>query len=209
MDTSYATPSGNPSAPGDLTWEVANLFPAQGNWTEEEFLELPSPHRFELSDGHLATLPMATWVHLLIGKFLLRAIWAYLDDNDVGHAGPAPLFVRLWDKQIRQPDIVFCFHEHIHDRTKVQNGADVVFEIVSPGEENRDRDLVKKRKLYAKAGIREYWIVDAELATISVLSLDGDVYRVAAEYKAGDQAASMLLPGFSVDVSATFAAANK
>lgn len=152
---------------------------------------------------------MPIWVHVLISKFLLRAIWAYLDNHDVGHAGPAPLFVRLWDKEIRQPDIVFCFHEHIHDRTKVQNGADVVFEIVSPGEENRDRDLVKKRKLYAKAGIHEYWIVDAELATISVLALDGDVYRVAGEYKAGDEAISILLPGFSVDVSATFATGQK
>jgi hypothetical protein len=46
---------------------------------------------------------MATWVHLLISKFLLRSIWAYLDDHDVGHAGPAPLFVRLWDKQFGNP----------------------------------------------------------------------------------------------------------
>jgi hypothetical protein len=42
------------------------------------------------------------------------------------------------------------------------------------------------------------------LATISVLSLDVDAYRVVGEYKAGDRAASILLPGFSVDVACGF-----
>jgi hypothetical protein len=71
----------------------------------------------------------------------------------------------------------------------------MVFEVVSEGDENRDRDLVEKRELYAKAGFAEYWIVDPELRTVTVLSLDGPAYRVAGEYKEGDQAASILLPG--------------
>jgi Uma2 family endonuclease len=209
METSYDTPTGIPSAPGDRTWEIAHLFPSQGDWSESEFLALPEPHRFELSDGRLEILPMPTWFHALIGAYLLKRLWAYLEVNDVGLAVPAPLYVRLWPKEIRQPDVVFCFHESIRDRKQVQNGADLVIEIVSEGEENRERDLVKKRKLYAQAGIREYWIVDADLAMISVLALDGDVYRVAGEYKEGDQAASVLLPGFSVDVKAAFAAGEK
>jgi len=60
-----------------------------------------------------------------------------------------------------------------------------------------------------KRAFAEYWIVDPELRTVTVLSLDGPAYRVAGEYKEGDQAASVLLSGFSVDVRAAFAAGEK
>jgi len=209
MDTSYDTPTGTPSAPGDPTWEVAHLFPSQGDWTEGEFLALPTPHRFELSAGRLEALPMPTWFYALIGLFVLDRLREYLKQNDVGLAVPAPLFVRLWPKEIRQPDVVFCFHEHIHDRKKVQDGADLVVEVVSAGEENRRRDLEKKRALYAQAGIQEYWIVDPEPGAITVLSLENSVYRVAGEYPAGAVAASVLLPGFTVDVREALAAGEK
>ena len=95
---------------------------------------------------------MPTWFHALIGRYLCKMVEAYLEKQDVGLVAPAPLYVRLWPKEIRQPDVVFCFHEHVGDRKKVQNGADLVFEVVSEGDENRDRDLVEKRELYAKAG---------------------------------------------------------
>src|SRR6185503_11246349 len=107
------TPAGVPSGIGDPTWEIAHLFPSQGDWSESEFLALPEPHRFELSDGRLEVLPMPTWFHALIGAYLLKRLWAYLEANDVGLAVPAPLYVRLWPKEIRQPDVVFCFHESI------------------------------------------------------------------------------------------------
>src|SRR5688572_14773043 len=146
METAYETPTGVPSALGDPTWEVAHFYPRQGDWTEEEFHALPTPHQFELVNGRLEALPMPTWIHVLIGKDILRALWAYLDEHKLGEAGPAPLFVRLWPKQIRQPDIVYCSNKRIRDKSKTQDGADLVIEIVSPGEANRKRDLVDKRK---------------------------------------------------------------
>lgn len=208
METSYETPTGSPSATGGPTWEIANLFPVQGNWTEQQFLALPAPHRFELSNGRLETLPMPNWIHALIGFYLARELHAFARQNHLGLAVPAPLYVRLWPEEIRQPDVVFCFFENIKDRSKTQNGADLVIEVVSEGEENRQRDLELKRKLYAQAGIREYWVVDPELLTISVLVLEGTTYRVAGEYGEGAEAVSVLLPDFRVNVSAAFAAAE-
>jgi len=84
-------------------------------------------------------------------------------------------------------------------------GADLVMEVVSGGAEDRRRDLKKKRREYAQAGIPEYWIVDPREERITVLRLDGKKYAVHGEYAKGTKAASHLLPGFEADVAATFA----
>lgn len=79
-------------------------------------------------------------------------------------------------------------------------------EIVSDGVENRRRDLVDKRRDYAKAGVKEYWIVDPTDESITVLRLKRTTYAVHGEFRKGDLATSALLKGFAVDVSAVFAA---
>ena len=81
-------------------------------------------------------------------------------------------------------------------------------EVVSEGAENRKRDLETKRQEYAEAGISEYWIVDPQEQRITVLTLDGQTYRVHGEFVPGMQATSVLLPGFSVDVESVFAVAK-
>jgi Uma2 family endonuclease len=77
-------------------------------------------------------------------------------------------------------------------------------EVVSGDPDDRERDLVVKPVEYARAGIREYWIVDPKLRQITILTLRGKKYVVAGEYKSGT-ASSRLLPGFSVDVDSVFA----
>lgn len=78
-------------------------------------------------------------------------------------------------------------------------------EIVSTDDPNRD--LVTKRDEYAQAGIREYWIIDPRDQTIRLLSQTaaGQPYAEVGHYHRGAQVASVLLPGFVVDVEAVFA----
>jgi Uma2 family endonuclease len=79
-------------------------------------------------------------------------------------------------------------------------GADLVMEIVSP--DNPERDLVEKVADYAEAGISEYWIVNPETQAITVLKLEGDTYATHGVFARGQQAASALLDGFAVSVDA-------
>ena len=88
-------------------------------------------------------------------------------------------------------------------------GADLVMEVVSGGDDDRRRDLKTKREEYALAAIPEYWIVDPELGQITVLTLDGPTYAVHGEFKRGEQATSKLLPGFVVDVTSALAASGR
>ena len=70
--------------------------------------------------------------------------------------------------------------------------------------EKPERDLVDKRGDYADGRVPEYWIVNPQTETITVLQLQGDVYQEAGTYRRGESAASTLLAGFSVAVAAVF-----
>src|SRR5260370_36311425 len=87
-------------------WEVALLFPEQGNWDEDDYFALPDNQLVELSDGRIEVLPMPTTTHQCIVSYLLRLLHAYISEKGLGLALPAPLRVRLWPGKIREPDVV-------------------------------------------------------------------------------------------------------
>jgi Uma2 family endonuclease len=185
------------------TWDVALLFPREGDWTEIDYLDLDTNHLVELSHGCLEVLPMPTTTHQLIVMYLLRSLAAFVTVHQLGIVLPAALPVRLWRGKLREPDIVFLLAENAaRARERFWLGADLVMEVVSPGKKDRRRDLVIKREEYARARIPEYWIIDPKEEHIIVLKLADGEYVVHGTFPKGTIAASLLLPGFSVDVSA-------
>jgi Uma2 family endonuclease len=193
---------------GEPAWEVALLFPPQGEWTEEEYLALDTNRMVELSDGRLEVLPMPTIFHQLLVKYLCAMLDQHVSERNLGTVLFAPLPVRLWAAKYREPDIVFLRHDRARRVHGQPFGADLVMEVVSEGDENRERDLVTKRQEYATAGIAEYWIIDPRERHVTVLTLDEGVYRVHGEFAPEATAASVLLPGFEVDVESVFAAGD-
>ena len=128
-----------------------------------------------------------------------------MDKTHLGKVLPAPLRVRVAPGKFREPDAALLLTANFHLRGEgYWSGADLVVEVVSPDDPNRD--LKTKREEYAAAGIAEYWIVDPRDRTITVLTLPagGTVYGVAGKYSSGQTAASALLTGFEVDVTETF-----
>ncbi|MBI3411018.1 MAG: Uma2 family endonuclease [Planctomycetes bacterium] len=194
---------------GQPAWKLALLYPPQGMWTEEEYLDLEiksENYMIELVDGFLEFLPMPDPFHQGIVGFLYRKLYPFVTERGLGNVFLAPMPVRLWELQMREPDIVYLKPGRLKDPHKPPRGADLVMEIVSPGSENRKRDLEEKRRAYAKAKISEYWIIDPEKATIIVLTLSGGRYKEHGKFKSGDEATSAFLRGFAVDVSEVFAA---
>lgn len=194
------------AAPGlaEPAWDVAKLFPSQGHWSEQEYFALHGPRLVEYSKGWIEVLSMPTTSHQTIVAILYTLLLGFVTPRNLGKSLFAPLRVRLWDGKFREPDVLFLLTEH-SDRIHEQfwDGADLVIEVVSDDE--RRRDLETKRFEYARAGIPEYWIVDPQRRAIIVLKLDGQRYEVHGEFLAAQQATSVLLPGFAVDVSAVFA----
>jgi len=159
----------------------------------------------EYSCGYVEVLAIANDPHQAIVAYLYEMLLLFVRVGRLGTVRFSPLPMKTREENYREPDILFMKAEHDHRRTQEYwMGADLVMEVVSNND--RGRDLDKKRGEYAQASIPEYWIVDPMLGEITVLTLAGDRYEAAGAYKAGAQASSVLLPGFVVDVSATFAA---
>jgi len=190
---------------GEPVWALATFFPNQGEWNEEEYLAFSAEQfRLELNDGFLEVLPMPTDRHQALLDALMVVLRAYAL-GDGGRARSAGLRLRLRVGRFREPDLVFLSKANLALRgPDFWSGADLVMEVVSGGPEDRVRDLVTKRREYAEAKIPEYWIVDPETETVTVLRLDGTAYVEHGVFGRASIATSAAFDGLAADVSALF-----
>lgn len=193
---------------GEPVWEVAYCYPRQGDWNEADFLEFETANfPAELVDGCLELLPMPTRTHQRLLRYLMWLLQSAVKPSSLGEVLFAPCPIRLAPGHLREPDL---FVAKPSESDEPPAAADVlwVLEIVSPGQLNRDRDLIEKRRDYAQARIPEYWIVDPAEETVTVLSLDAEFYRVHGQFKRGSIATSQLLPELQINVTELFDSAQ-
>jgi Uma2 family endonuclease len=191
-----------------MTWEedtlVLSLAPLQGRWTEEQYLLLTDQTNrlIEFTDGYVEVLPMPTHRHQVILRFVFLALYTFLQTRG-GNVLFAPLRLRIRSGKYREPDILLvCDAGDPRCQDRYWLGADLVVEVVSP--ENAERDTREKRACYAEARIPEYWIVNPEDETMMVLQLEGEQYAEHGVFRRGDTATSALLAGFTLPVSEVF-----
>jgi len=129
------------------------------------------------------------------------------DASDNGQDGLvyfAPVDVPLSPHDIVQPDLLFIRRDRIDiytERGLVEGPPDIVVEILSPG--SHTRDMIKKAKLYAWAGVPEYWQADPLARDLTILGLNrGHYAAIPAE---GGQLRSLVLPDMRIDSAAIFA----
>jgi Uma2 family endonuclease len=187
------------------TKEILELFPMQGEWTEEDFFNLPESNRIiELSDGEIIVSPNPAPMHQIISDKLQTPLSYFVKQHDLGQVMAAPTSLRLWPGKVRGPDLLFLCKER-YDQIGpryVEAPVDWIAEIISPG--SRKTDTEKKLSEYAQAGIPEYWVLDSKYETISVYVLEDGVYVLRAMYKAGDIAEAVTIPGFRIAVDEVF-----
>lgn len=115
----------------------------------------------------------------------------------------AGMRLRLREGRIREPDLAFLSAPRLSLRAEEYwRGADLVVEIVSSGAADRARDYVVKRGEYADAGIPEYWIVDPEQESITVLSLQAGQYVETGIFTRGSSIESPNHAGLRVSATA-------
>ncbi len=180
------------------------LMPRQGCFTDEQYLALTDHVRrpVEFSDGFIEPLPMPTDKHQAILEFVFFMFKAFLAPRG-GKVRFASLRLQLRPGKFRVPDILMLLDAHDPRReNRFWKGADAVVEVVS--DDDPKRDLVQKKREYAQAGYREYWIVNPLIETITVYKLDGKRYVVHGRFRRGHTATSALLRGFSMTVDDVF-----
>jgi Uma2 family endonuclease len=186
-----------------LSWEDEevrlNLAPLQGHWTEEQYLLLTdhARHLIEFADGVVEVVPMPTDRHQAILQVLLLAFHAALAPH--GAVRFAPLRLRIRARRYREPDLLLVRDARDpRRRNRYWTGADLVVEVVSP--DDPDRDYVTKRADYAAAGVGEYWIVDPEAWRVTVLILAGETYVEHGVFGRGQIAAGPTVPQVALAV---------
>jgi Uma2 family endonuclease len=105
------------------------------------------------------------------------------------------------------PDMVFFINERrdeIASGEHLTGAPDLVVEILSPGPEKERRDRIVKRDLYAKYGVKEYWIVDPALRSIEVYRRSGGALTLLGVIGPEGDLKSPLLPGYSSTVGDLF-----
>ena len=175
----------------------------------EEFMGLPETddrRKMELDEGVLYIMPRPRRVH----GFLQFRLGRYFDDYIEGFdEPPAELMLdftvalSLERRTLLAPDLCIVLRDNpvvVNDRM-VEGAPDIVVEVLSS---DRNRDLVRKRQLYAEAGVPEYWIFDPPNDTATLLELRDGEYVERAVLTADDTLTTPLLPGLTIPLADIF-----
>jgi len=181
--------------------------PAAPKLTYDDFLSFPDDgQRHELIDGEHFVTPSPATVHQRLVRDLVIELGTYLRAQEIGEVFAAPFDVVLSAHDVVEPDVLVVLNDQLGVLTPqhVRGAPAIVIEILSPGTRRRDETL--KRSLYARAGVREYWMVNPDARRIVVChgtstGPDRDVTLVA---DSDDFLASSLLPGFELPLKALF-----
>ena len=172
--------------------------------TYEDYLKTSDDERYELLDGELIIMPAPSIAHQHVAMKLGTRLDTFVEEGNLGVVYSAPTDVVLSENDVVQPDLLFISFERAHIITpaNIQGAPDLIVEIRSDSTAERDETL--KRKLYAERGVKEFWLVDPEAMTITVLLLSGDGYAEMAAHSRGQTLTSPTLDGFSVNLDEVF-----
>ncbi|HET8655569.1 MAG TPA: Uma2 family endonuclease [Longimicrobiaceae bacterium] len=179
-----------------------------GGWTYQRYLELDDDERYEIIDSELLVTPSPGTRHQIVAAELGHHFLDHVRTCGLGLVLFAPTDVVLSEENVVQPDVLFIRSERVAElvRERAIHGApDLVVEILSPSSLVRDRH--RKRALYERAGVPEYWIVDPGNRAIEVFSRGDGGYELHSSAQASGSVTSRVLEGFSVAVEDVMPAA--
>jgi Uma2 family endonuclease len=167
----------------------------------EEFWSLPeSVLPTEYIDGEIIMAPAPTVLHQLVQGNIYSALRTFVQGKGLGWIFGPPLDVVMPTGEVVQPDVFFLNTrqtERVRRAKRVEEVPPFLVEILSPG--SVTHDTVRKREVYEKNGVREYWIVDVEGRTIAQLLLRRKHY-VLTELGESDVIKASVLAGFEMTV---------
>ena len=185
----------DPSSSGlKLTYDDFVLFPDDGR-------------RHEIIDGEHYATPSPNRKHQKVSGNLFLVIGKWLEEHPVGQLYYAPFDVVFSKFDVVEPDLLYMSNERASEvltQANVQGAPEIVIEIGSPGTRKRDETI--KRRLYERAGVSEYWVVDPELDVVRVYRRGTEGFDRAVELTAesGDILTSPLLPGLPLPLARIF-----
>ncbi len=167
--------------------------------------EYPESPLIELIGGELFVVPSPTVNHQRISQRLEQIISQHVNKNQLGELLHAPIDVLFSEEDAVIPDIIFIEKAQssiIHEKN-IQGTPTLIIEILS---ENKKRDFVKKKRIYEKYGVTEYWIIDPNQHTIIAFDFDqGDkVFVKRGLFSSQDEIQVNCIPALKFQVGSIF-----
>jgi Uma2 family endonuclease len=175
--------------------------------TRYDYAAMPQgPPYFQVIEGELIMSPAPGYFHQNIVLNLAVILRQYLAKNPLGEVAMAPLDVFLDDTNVVQPDLIFISKAHKSRITSqgIEGAPDLVVEVLSPSTALYDEGA--KRKVYARAGVQELWLVNPDDKTVAVYRLAEDA-ECPARHAANAVFKSPLLPGLKIKTAQIFKSA--
>jgi len=168
--------------------------------TYEEFMALPVENykHYELVEGELFVNPAPNYRHQIVIGNIYMAFRLYLARHGGGRAMMSPIDVVLSPETVLQPDVAVFLGdpEPMLQWKNAQVPPEIAGEVLSEGSYHHDK--VTKRRLYLQYGVEEYWIVDPDALTVTIVRGDQEI-------TAADTITTPLLPGFALPLRDVFA----
>jgi len=179
-----------------LTYDDFVLFPDDGK-------------RHELIDGEHFVTPSPNTKHQVVCGNLYWLLRSHLQQHPLGRLFFAPFDVVFSMFDVVEPDLLYMSHERaktILTDANVQGVPELVVEIASKSTRKRDETI--KRRLYARSGVFEYWVIDPAIEVVRIYRRTGDGFARPIELsrEAGDTLSTPLLPGFGASLDEIFTA---
>ena len=147
---------------------------------EAAYAYIEPDNRFEIIEGVKVMAASVVFGHSIVAGKLLFLFNTYFYEHQNGIAF-CDVDVHFPDGNLFRPDLCVVSNPSLIDDRKIVHGVpELCVEILSPS--TMKNDIGKKKRLYAKNGVREYWIVDYPGKNIFVYHLDGEHYELDETY---------------------------
>ncbi len=135
----------------------------QGEYTLEDYHNMPEDRRAELIDGVIYDMASPSPLHQMIAGMVYARILAFIEKNKgdcIPFIAPADVQLDCDDRTMVQPDVfILCKQDRLR-RFGICGAPDFVLEILSGS--TRKKDMTVKLTKYMEAGVKEYWVIDPE-----------------------------------------------
>lgn len=170
--------------------------------TFKDLEKIDSPFCY-LLEGEIFMVPAPIPEHQDVSRNIEFLLLQFVKKKKLGKIYNSPIDVYFDEYNTLQPDILFISKKRLSiiKKKKIEGAPDLVMEILS--ENNPKHDLTVKKDIYAKYGVKEYWILDPLEKSIIIYQNKGGVFELISQAKKGN-IASKLLSGFSVSLSEVF-----
>lgn len=172
--------------------------------TYEDYRKTPEDERYELIDGELIMAAAPNMAHQTTQANLGSPMHTFVRSEGLGYVFFTPCDIVLSEHTTLQPDLIFVSKENtgIITDANIQGAPDMVVEIISPSSTGRDWTI--KRDLYARYGVKEYWLIDPVNRTLWVMRLRDGYLELVGTYREGDTVTASTIEGFTVNLSDIF-----